>query len=98
MGQLVNHGNIGRDLYEAVYKWFGRVPGGLAVTAVVSCAGFGAVTGLSAASVATMGAITLPEMKRYGYNPRISARRRSTEPRVGTECVSTRKSRWSPDH
>src|SRR3546814_16532704 len=73
MGQLVNHGNIGRDLYEAVYKLFGRVPGGLAVTAVVSCAGFGAVTGLSAASVATMGAITLPEMKRYGYTRRISA-------------------------
>jgi C4-dicarboxylate transporter, DctM subunit len=73
MGQLVNHGNIGRDLYDAVYKWFGRVPGGLAVTAVISSAGFGAVTGLSAASVATMGAITLPEMKRYGYDPRIAA-------------------------
>jgi len=73
MGQLVHHSNIGRDLYECVYRWVGRVPGGLAITAVLSCAGFGAVTGLSAASVATMGAITMPEMKRYGYAPRFAA-------------------------
>ncbi|MBM3559232.1 MAG: TRAP transporter large permease [Alphaproteobacteria bacterium] len=73
MGQLVHHSNIGRDLYECVYRWVGRVPGGLAITAVLSCAGFGAVTGLSAAAVATMGSITMPEMKRYGYAPRLAA-------------------------
>ncbi|MSO80474.1 MAG: TRAP transporter large permease [Alphaproteobacteria bacterium] len=73
MGQLVHHSNIGRDLYECVYRWAGRVPGGLAITAVLSCAGFGAVTGLSAAAVATMGAITMPEMMRYGYAPRFAA-------------------------
>ena len=73
LGQLVHHSQIGRDLYECVYRWVGRVPGGLAITAVLSCAGFGAVTGLSAASVATMGAITMPEMKRYGYAPRFAA-------------------------
>lgn len=73
MGQLVSIGNLGRDLYEVVYKWFGRVPGGLAVTSVVTSAGFGAVTGVSAASVATVATLSLPEMKRYNYNMRLSA-------------------------
>lgn len=73
MGQLVSSGGIGRDLYEVVHKWLGRLPGGLAVTSVVSCAGFGAVTGISAAAVATLGTIVMPEMKRYGYSDRLAA-------------------------
>lgn len=73
MGQLVSHARIGEDLYEGVYKWFGRLPGGLAVTSVVSCAGFGAVTGVSSAAVATMARIVMPEMRRYGYDMRLSA-------------------------
>ncbi|MGE0255420.1 MAG: TRAP transporter large permease [Alphaproteobacteria bacterium] len=72
MGQLVYVGNIGRDLYRCVHAWIGHIPGGLAVTAVMSCAGFGAVTGLSGAAVVTMGTITLPEMKRYGYDQRLA--------------------------
>ncbi|MDP2086481.1 MAG: TRAP transporter large permease [Gemmobacter sp.] len=73
MGQLVAVGNIGRDLYDCVYKWFGRVPGGLAVTSVVTSAGFGAVTGVSAAAVATVATLSMPEMKRYNYNMRLAA-------------------------
>ena len=73
MGQLVSVGNIGRDLYECVYKWFGRVPGGLAVTGVMTSAGFGAVTGVSAAAVATVATLSMPEMKRYNYNMRVAA-------------------------
>jgi len=73
MGQLVSSGGIGRDLYEVVHKWLGRLPGGLAVTSVVSCASFGAVTGVSAAAVATLGTIVMPEMKRYGYSDRLAA-------------------------
>ena len=65
MGQLVFHFRIAEDLYETVHKWLGRLPGGLAITAVVSSAGFGAVTGVSAASVATMGAMTMPEMRLF---------------------------------
>lgn len=73
MGQLVSSGGIGKDLYEVVHKWLGRLPGGLAVTSVVSCAAFGAVTGISAAAVATLGTIVMPEMKRYGYNNGLAA-------------------------
>ena len=73
MGQLVSEGNIGKDLYDCVHKWFGRLPGGLAITSVLTSAGFGAVTGVSAAAVATMATISLPEMRRYDYDIRLAA-------------------------
>jgi tripartite ATP-independent transporter DctM subunit len=72
MGQLVFHTGLATDLYGAVRTWIGKVPGGMAITSVVACAGFGAVTGSSIATVATMGAIVMPEMRRYKYNPRLA--------------------------
>lgn len=68
MGQLVFHTGIAADLFDAVYKWFGRLPGGLAVTSTVASAGFGAVTGSSVAAVATMASMVVPEMRRYKYD------------------------------
>ena len=73
MGQLVFHLKLAEDLYDAVQKWFGRLPGGMAITAVIASAGFGAVTGVSAAAVATMGAMTMPEMRRYNYDLGLAA-------------------------
>ncbi len=72
MGQLVYHTGIASDLYACLYRWFGRLPGGIAVSTVGACAGFGAVTGSSLASVATMGTMVMPEMRRYGYNERLA--------------------------
>lgn len=69
MGQLVFNTGIATDLFDTVHKWFGRLPGGLAVTATVASAGFGAVTGSSVAAVATMGTMVMPEMRRYKYDP-----------------------------
>lgn len=68
MGQLVYHTGVASDMYDAIYKWFGRLPGGLAVTSTVASAGFGAVTGSSIAAVATMGTMVMPEMKKYRYD------------------------------
>lgn len=73
MGQLVSEGRLGKDLYECVYKWLGRIPGGLAVTSVVSCASFGALTGISSAGISTMGPIAMREMRRYGYQEGLAA-------------------------
>ncbi len=73
MGQLVSRSGIGEDLYDCVHKWAGRIPGGLAVTAIVASAGFGALTGVSSASVSTMGPMILPEMKKYGYDMKLGA-------------------------
>ncbi len=68
MGQLAFHTGIANDLYDCVHKWLGRLPGGLAVAAVVSNAGYGAVTGNSIAAVATMGPMVMPQFRKYGYN------------------------------
>jgi C4-dicarboxylate transporter, DctM subunit len=72
MGQVVSTARIGEDLYDAMHKWFGRLPGGLAVTSVVCCTTFGAVTGVSSAAVGTMARIVMPEMRRYGYDKRLA--------------------------
>ena len=72
MGQLVFHTGLATDLYSAVRTWIGKVPGGMAITSVVACGAFGAVTGSSIATVATMGAIVMPEMRRYNYNARLA--------------------------
>ena len=72
MGQLVFHTGLATDLYDGVRTWVGKVPGGMAITSVIACGGFGAVTGSSIATVATMGAIVMPEMRRYKYHPRLA--------------------------
>ncbi|MQA92664.1 MAG: TRAP transporter large permease subunit [Gemmatimonas sp.] len=72
MGQLVFHTGLATDLYVAVRTWIGKVPGGMAITSVFACGAFGAVTGSSIATVATMGAIVMPEMRRYSYDPRLA--------------------------
>ncbi len=72
MGQLFYHAGLAGDLYEGLRKWVGRVPGGMAIASVLACGGFGAVTGSSIATVATMGTIVMPEMRRYDYNARLA--------------------------
>jgi C4-dicarboxylate transporter, DctM subunit len=68
MGAFCFHSRISRDLYEAVHKWLGQLRGGLAMTTVVACAAFAAISGSSLATAATMGTVALPEMKRYKYD------------------------------
>ena len=72
MGQLAFHSGITERLYDAAYKWVGRLPGGLAGTTILSSAGFAAICGSNSATSATMGTIALPEMKRYGYDRGLS--------------------------
>ena len=72
MGQLVYHSKLAVDLYDCVQKWFGRMPGGLAITSVAGCAGFGAVTGSSVAAVATIAPMSMPEMRRHNYDMQLA--------------------------
>jgi len=72
MGQLFYHAGLASDLYDGLRKWVGRIPGGMAIASVLACGGFGAVTGSSIATVATMGTIVMPEMRRYKYNARLA--------------------------
>jgi len=72
MGQFAYRAGITERLYDAAYKWFGRLPGGLASTTIVACAGFSAICGSNSATAATMGTIALPQMRRYGYDRALS--------------------------
>ena len=68
MGLFSNSSRMGYDLYQAVYRWIGFLPGGLAMATVVACAGFAAISGSSLATAAIMGMVALPEMKRFNYD------------------------------
>lgn len=68
MGYLAFYAGIGSQLFTLAYKLLGRLPGGLAVATQAACAVFGAVCGSSTATAATIGAISLPEMKKYRYD------------------------------
>ena len=68
MGQLATRGGLSRQLFDAARACFGHRRGGLAVSTIGGCAGFGAVCGSSIATGATMAAVALPEMRRHGYS------------------------------
>lgn len=73
MGQLVYRTRLATDLYDCIYKWLGRMPGGLAIASVVASAGFGAVSGGSASSVITLGPMCMPEMRKFNYDGALAA-------------------------
>ncbi len=72
MGFFAFYAGITRDLYFAARQWFGHLPGGLAIATIVGSAGFAAACGASTASAAVMGRIALPELKKYGYDDKVS--------------------------
>jgi tripartite ATP-independent transporter DctM subunit len=72
MGFFAYYANITRDIYWAARQWLGHLPGGLAVATIIGCAGFAAACGASTASAAVMGRVALPELKKYGYDDKIS--------------------------
>ena len=72
MGFIAYYAGISRRLYDAAYKLFGRVPSGLALATIAASTAFGAISGSTTATSATMGAVALPEMKRYKYDRALS--------------------------
>lgn len=68
MGQFANHSRMGFEIYNTVYRWLGFLPGGLSMATVGACAGFAAISGSSLAAAATMGLVSLPEMRRFKYD------------------------------
>jgi tripartite ATP-independent transporter DctM subunit len=68
MGNFAFHSGLSADLFLTARAWFGRVRGGLAMAAIAASAAFAAISGSSVATAATMGKISLPEMKRHGYD------------------------------
>ncbi|MBT3550068.1 MAG: TRAP transporter large permease [Rhodospirillaceae bacterium] len=73
MGVLVSAGGMSRELFRAANAWVGHFPGGMAMATILACGGFAAINGSSIATAATMTNVALPEMRRVGYNPGLSA-------------------------
>ncbi len=72
MGALLIRSGVTREMFDALTRWFGRVPGGVAHATVGASAVFAAVSGSSLATAATMGKVACPEMVRRGYSTRLT--------------------------
>jgi C4-dicarboxylate transporter, DctM subunit len=73
MGEFASNSNIAKRLYMGAHRWFGHIPGGLAMTTVVGATAFKAMCGSSLATVGTFSNLAMPEMDRYGYKKELSA-------------------------
>ena len=72
MGDLALRSGMSAKLYGAAKAMFYGVPGAQAHATIGACAGFGAICGSSLATAATMTRIAVPEMRRSGYDDRLS--------------------------
>lgn len=72
MGSFAAVADIAEDVYRLAHVVLGRLRGGLALTTIAGCAGFGALTGHSISTTVTIGKVALPEMQARGYAPAFS--------------------------
>lgn len=67
MGEILFRTRLSEDMFKGLAPWLERLPGRLLHTNVIGCAIFAAVSGSSAATCATIGKMTLPELTKRGY-------------------------------
>ncbi|HEY8245239.1 MAG TPA: TRAP transporter large permease subunit [Casimicrobiaceae bacterium] len=67
MGEILFRTRLSEDMFRGLAPWLERVPGRLLHTNIIGCTIFAAVSGSSAATCATIGKMTLPELKSRGY-------------------------------
>ncbi|GMV02066.1 MAG: TRAP transporter large permease subunit [Burkholderiaceae bacterium] len=67
MGEILFRTRLSADMFQGLAPWMNRLPGRLLHTNIIGCAIFAAVSGSSAATCATIGKMTLPELARRGY-------------------------------
>ena len=67
MGEILFRSKLSSDMFKGLAPWLNQLPGRLLHTNVIGCTIFAAVSGSSAATCATIGKITLPELKKRGY-------------------------------
>ena len=72
-GAAIGRSNAGRDLYLVMHAWMQRIPGGLGIANVFTCALFAAMAGSSPATCSAIGSAGIPEMRRRGYSPGFAA-------------------------
>jgi C4-dicarboxylate transporter, DctM subunit len=67
MGEILFRTRLSEDMFRGLSPWLANLPGRLLHTNVVGCTVFAAVSGSSAATVVTVGKMTIPELRRRGY-------------------------------
>ena len=67
MGEVLYRTRLSEDMFKGLAPWLGRIPGGLLHTNVVGCTVFAAVSGSSAATLTTVGKMSIPELQKRGY-------------------------------
>ena len=67
MGEILFRTKLSESMFKGLAPWVSRLPGGLLHTNVIGCTIFAAVSGSSAATCATIGKMSLPELKKRGY-------------------------------
>ncbi|MBN0988000.1 TRAP transporter large permease [Amphritea pacifica] len=72
MGEILFRTRLSEDLFKGLSPWLSGLPGKLLHVNVLSCGIFAAVSGSSAATAATIGRMTLPELKAQGYSDRMA--------------------------
>ena len=73
MGYFAMRAGLGEDLFDAAHKWFGRMPGGLAISTTLGAAAFGAASGSSIGTATVFTKLALPQMLDRGYNKRLAS-------------------------
>jgi C4-dicarboxylate transporter, DctM subunit len=72
MGEILFRSRIAEDMFKGLAPWMAPLPGRLMHCNVVGCGIFAAISGSSAATAATIGRITIPELARRGYDERMA--------------------------
>src|SRR6185436_2584249 len=67
MGEILFRTRLSEDMFKGLAPWMNKLPGRLLHTNIIGCAIFAAVSGSSAATCATIGKMTLPELLKRGY-------------------------------
>ncbi len=67
MGEILYRTRLSEDMFRGLSPWMARLPGGLVHTNIVGCAVFAAVSGSSAATLTTVGKMSIPELRRRHY-------------------------------
>ncbi len=67
MGEILFRSKLSENLFTGLSPWLRRLPGGLLHVNILGCATFAALSGSSAATLTTVGKMTIPELKKHGY-------------------------------
>ena len=67
MGEILYRTRLSEDMFKGLAPWMARLPGGLMHTNIVGCTIFAAVSGSSAATLTTIGKMSIPELRRRQY-------------------------------